>query len=68
MKKLAYQDFRTAMDQINTTGYAANYTLGALQFLLADVASQLPRHKQAELMESLKSLKNSVDEKYGKLV
>lgn len=68
MKKMTYQDFRTAMDQINTTGYAANYTLGALQFLLADVASQLPRHKQAELMESLKSLKNSVDQKYGQLV
>ena len=59
-KKLTYQDFRTLLanvtDQTPGNSAKAHYALGALEFILADIARDLPLAKQKDLALSIGSL------------
>jgi hypothetical protein len=46
-----------------STGYnnRAHYTLGAFSVLIADLAADLPKYKQAEVIRALDSLKTRVE-------
>lgn len=61
MKKMTYGEMRTAVCDVTelSNGYInrAHYTLGAFSVLIADLAADLPKHKQAEVIRQLESLK-----------
>lgn len=61
MKKMTYGEMRTAVCDVTemSNGYSnrAHYTLGAFSVLIADLAADLPKHKQAEVIRQLESLK-----------
>ena len=63
MKK-TYAEIRDLQDTINTTGYAANYVLGAYEVLLAQIISELPATKQKDAVQSLENLRNRVKNNY----
>ena len=68
MAKVTYQEIRSIQDTITTTGYAANYVLGAYEVLLAQIVADLPAYKQKEAILSLESLKKRVDTNYSTTV
>lgn len=55
-KKLTYSDVRIVQDSIPTAGMQGHYVLGAYGVMLADLIAELPKHKQAEYVESLNRL------------
>lgn len=60
MKKLTYCELRDATEKVTQLTYTkpmrAQYVLGAFEVMLAQMAVDLPRHKQLELIESLDRL------------
>jgi len=67
MAKMTYQDFRAATDKVTEsipTGnpYTYAYVVGAYETMLAGIAADLPKHKQAEVMRSLEALAKRVAE------
>lgn len=66
-KKLTYQDFRTATDEVTKTiglgkSHHYAYVVGAYEVMIADLAANLPKARQEEVMRSLKSLSVRVAE------
>ena len=64
MKK-TYSEMRDLVlavtDLSNGYNNRAHYTLGAFSVLIADLAADLPRAKQAEVIRALDSLKTRVE-------
>lgn len=60
MKKMTYSEMRDVVLAVTDLSHGynnrAHYTLGAFSVLIADLAADLPKHKQAELIRSLESL------------
>ena len=56
MAKLTYGDIRETQDSIPVNGMQGHYVLGAYGVMLADLIADLPKHKQAEYVDSLKRL------------
>lgn len=55
-KKMTYSDIRTVQDTIPKAGMQGHYVLGAYEVMLADLIATLPKHKQAEYVESMQRL------------
>ena len=67
MKKMTYQDFRAATDKVTEsipTGkpFTYAYVVGAYEIMLADMAANLPKAQQADVMRSLEALAKRVAE------
>jgi hypothetical protein len=56
MAKMTYGDVRSVQDTIPTHGMQGQYVLGAYGVMLADLIADLPKHKQAEYIDSLNRL------------
>jgi hypothetical protein len=60
MKKVTYQEVRTALDKIQKSGMQAHYVLGAYEVMLANLIAELPARSAVEEMKMLESLANRV--------
>lgn len=54
--KMTYSDVRTLQDSIPVAGMQGHYVMGAYSVMIADLVSQLPKHKQAEYKDALERL------------
>lgn len=55
-KKMKYQEVRVEMDAIPKAGMQGHYVLGAYEVMLADLIAEIPTHRQAEYVDSLRRL------------
>lgn len=67
MAKMTYQDFRTATDKVTESipvgnPYTYAYVVGAYETMLAGIAADLPKAKQADVLRALESLAKRVAE------